>query len=144
MRLRLLDWGLADGNARPQATRGARAVTLTEALRPKAHMLAWQSRRGARHNAAFCEPDRARRSAGPDHRAKRERSEWAGFAECRVMLKRARSDRFTPEGLCLCVVGFWLTAKRGRKRGTSALCRASWIQAWLLPSASRLAVPHSG
>lgn len=112
---------LADGEARPQATRGARVVTLAEAMRLKAHMLAWQTRRGARHSATFCEPDRARRSAGPGHRAKRERSEWAGFAECRVMLKRTRSGRFTPQGLCLCVDGFWLTAKRGCKRGTSAL-----------------------
>jgi hypothetical protein len=31
-------------------------VTLAEAMRPQAHMLAWQSRRGARHNGVFREP----------------------------------------------------------------------------------------
>jgi hypothetical protein len=38
------------------------------------------------------------------------------------MLKRTRSGRFTPEGLYLYVAGYWLTAKREGKRGTSALC----------------------
>ena len=62
-------------------------MTLTEAMRLKAHMLAWQSRGGARHNAVFCEPARARRSAGLPHQAHLVR-DWRNFAECRVMLKR--------------------------------------------------------
>lgn len=88
-----------DGRARLQATQ-ERPVTPTEALRPRAHMLAWQARRGARHNAAFCEPA-GRAAVVPPSEA--QRNDWRNFAECRVMLKRARSGRFTPEGLCLCV-----------------------------------------
>jgi hypothetical protein len=91
-------------------------VPPTRAMRPKAHHMAWQACRGARHNGTFREPARARRSAGLRHQAKRQRSDWRNFAECPVMLKRARSGRFTPEGLCLCVVRYWLTAQRGGKR----------------------------
>ena len=40
---------------------------------------------------------------------------------------------FTPEGLCSCVAGFWLTAKRGGKRRRSAPRNPDSIQAWPLP-----------
>jgi hypothetical protein len=41
------------------------------------------------------------------HRTERAaRSEWGDLTECRVMLNRPRSGRFTPEWLCLCVVLF--------------------------------------
>ena len=148
MKLQLLGWGLADGKARLQATPGARAVTLIEAMRLKAHMLAWQARRGARHNVTFREPARARRSTGLRHQAHPVR-DWCNFADCRVMVKRARSGRFTPQGLCLCVVPYWLTAKRGGKRrrleGAGArVAHLARITAWLLVSAQRLAVPRSG
>ncbi len=69
---------------------GARDVTPTRAMRPRAHMPAWQPRRGARHNAAFREP------AGPGaargcatKRSAAQRSDWRNFAECRVMLNAA-------------------------------------------------------
>jgi hypothetical protein len=73
-RLQTRGWGcvafpLINGEARRRRDAGARTVTLTNALRPPAHKMAWQTWRGARHNACYTRLT---------HRAQ-ERSEWGNF-----------------------------------------------------------------
>jgi len=48
---------LTDGEARQRREERARTVTLTNALRPPVHKLAWQTLRGARHNATLYEEE---------------------------------------------------------------------------------------
>lgn len=94
---------------------GGRAQRLTESMRT-AHALASQHRRGARHNASYVDPKGAQRSF---HQAKR--SVATGAIRHKAALC-GMPKAFPPQGLCLCVALFMLTAQRGGKRGTSEPC----------------------